>query len=352
MIVKDEEENLTRCLESIHHLVDEIIIVDTGSTDKTKETAEKFTSKIFDFIWVDDFSKARNFSFNKASKDYIFWLDADDILLEEDHDKFALLKNELQDEIDAVSMPYLLAADENNTVSHSVRRNRVVKRSNHFKWHGAVHEYLEVGGNIKASDIRIKHCKEVSGLSNRNIKIYEKMLSEGKEFTPRDMYYYANECYDHNNLSTAIDYYNKFLDTNRGWEEDVIASYGKIADCYIHLNDYESAIDHILESFKIDIPRAEQCCRLGYIFLNRGAIEQAIYWYKQAAASDYERDKQKGGFINANCYTWLPHLQLCVCYDLLNDHKKAYYHNSLAKKYNPNELSILHNEKYLNTLLN
>ena len=71
MIVKNEEKILARCLDSIHDLVEEIIIVDTGSTDRTKEIASKYTKKIYDFEWIDDFAAARNFSFQFATKDYI-----------------------------------------------------------------------------------------------------------------------------------------------------------------------------------------------------------------------------------------------------------------------------------------
>ena len=80
MIVKDEEKNLNNCLSSCSSLFDEIIIVDTGSTDRTKEIAKKYTNNIYDFKWCDDFSKARNYSFSKATKEYIMWLDADDII--------------------------------------------------------------------------------------------------------------------------------------------------------------------------------------------------------------------------------------------------------------------------------
>ncbi len=83
MIVKNEEELLQSCLESVADLCDEIIIVDTGSTDKTKAIATMYTDRIFDFTWIDDFSAARNFSFQQATKDFIFWLDADDLLLKE-----------------------------------------------------------------------------------------------------------------------------------------------------------------------------------------------------------------------------------------------------------------------------
>lgn len=84
MIVKNEQDVLSRCLLSAADLVDEIIIVDTGSTDATKEVAKNFTDKIYDFIWCDDFSKARNFSFSKATCDYVMWLDADDVILPRD----------------------------------------------------------------------------------------------------------------------------------------------------------------------------------------------------------------------------------------------------------------------------
>ena len=68
MIVKNEEKLLARCLDSVAGLMDEIIIVDTGSSDKTKEIAARYTDKIYDFEWIDDFSAARNFAFSKAKK--------------------------------------------------------------------------------------------------------------------------------------------------------------------------------------------------------------------------------------------------------------------------------------------
>ena len=71
MIVKNEEKILDRCLSTVADLVDEIVIVDTGSTDATKEIAAKYTEHIYDFLWVDDFSAARNFAFSKATCEYI-----------------------------------------------------------------------------------------------------------------------------------------------------------------------------------------------------------------------------------------------------------------------------------------
>ena len=80
MIVKNEEDNLDLCLSSIAKHMDEIIIVDTGSSDGTKEIAQKYTQKVYDYKWKDDFSAARNFSISKASYDYILVLDGDEFI--------------------------------------------------------------------------------------------------------------------------------------------------------------------------------------------------------------------------------------------------------------------------------
>ena len=78
MIVRDEERNLEACLAPIAALFDEIVIVDTGSLDRTKEIARQFNARVFDFEWSDDFSAARNESMRHATGEWIFWLDADD----------------------------------------------------------------------------------------------------------------------------------------------------------------------------------------------------------------------------------------------------------------------------------
>ena len=82
MIVKNEAEILARCLDSLVGLMDEIIIVDTGSTDDTKEIARQYTDLVYDFSWCDDFAAARNFSFSKATKEYIYAPDAHEVLSE------------------------------------------------------------------------------------------------------------------------------------------------------------------------------------------------------------------------------------------------------------------------------
>jgi glycosyltransferase involved in cell wall biosynthesis len=84
LIVKNEEHCVKECLESIKDIAYEIIIVDTGSTDSTKEICKKFTDKIFDFNWNDDFSEVRNYAKQKSSGDWILLIDADEIIIAEE----------------------------------------------------------------------------------------------------------------------------------------------------------------------------------------------------------------------------------------------------------------------------
>lgn len=347
MIVKNEEEVIGRCLESVKDVVDEINIVDTGSTDQTKQIVQQYTNRIYDFKWINHFAAARNFSFEKATKEYILWLDADDVLLPEDQEKLKELKKSLQPSIDAVSMNYKLSVDEEGNVTSFIRRNRLVKREKNFQWIGAVHEYLSVFGNILDSQISVSH-KPLSHDTDRNITIYTQLIESGKELSPRDIYYYANELKDHSRYEEAVEYYERFLNSNQGWFEDCIQACFKIADCYTALQKNEQVFNAILRSFQYDVPRPEACCRLGYQFMEKQRNEEAIYWYQQALLV---KEKPNSPFQNKIYTTWLPHLQLCVLYDRLEQYELAKKHNEAAEKFKPSDERILHNKAYLEALL-
>ncbi|WP_286184260.1 glycosyltransferase family 2 protein [Clostridium sp. CCUG 7971] len=343
MIVKDEEEVIERCLNSIKEVVDEIIIVDTGSRDKTINKAKNLGAKVYDFKWVEDFSKARNFAFSKATKDYIIWMDADDVLNKSDIDKFKLLKESIDESIDSVTMNYVLSVNKNGEITSSLKRNRLVKASNNFKWVGKVHEYLDVRGNIIHSDINIIHKKEKE-YTNRNLKIYEKLVSTGENFSTRDIFYYANELYDNRLYDDAIKQYIKFLDKKDGWVEDIKAACSKLADCYSYKGDSENELKYILKSFEYDIPRADFCCKLGRKFLNENKLDAAIYWYECAINLSPQKDNMS--LINHDMYTFLPMIQLCVCHYRNGNIKKAYLYNEMASKYKPEDVSVKYNKEF------
>lgn len=347
MIVKDEERVISRCLDSVKHIVDEIIIVDTGSTDKTKEIVAKYTQHIYNLPWQDNFAEARNYSFSLANKDYILWLDADDVIPEDDGNKLLKLKKTLSPSIDSVTMNYNLQYNKDGKVLSSLKRNRLVKRSKNFRWVGHVHEYLEVYGEIFHSDINIEHRKEASAVSYRNLKIYEKMLNSGIQFTPRDTLYYANELHDHQRYDEAAECYRRFLKDNKGWYEDNIHTCGRLADHYGRINNDEEKLRYIFKSFEYDSPRADFCCRLGYHFLARNKYTQAIFWYE--LATQLQPPKNVLGLVNHACWTWLPHVQLCICYYRIGKLELAKKHNDIAEGLAPDSPYVQYNKKFFNS---
>ena len=164
MIVRNEEQVIARCLDSVQGIADEYIIVDTGSTDRTKEIISTYTQKDYEFQWIHDFAAARNYSFEQATGDYILWLDADDVLLEKDREKLLELKASLNPAYDSVMMDYVLSRDGQGNAQMLTRRNRLVKRSSGFRWVNPVHEVLVVSGNVIHVPIEISH------MSNRELK--------------------------------------------------------------------------------------------------------------------------------------------------------------------------------------
>lgn len=346
MIVKNEEDVLERCLSSVQQAVDEIIIVDTGSTDRTKEVAAKFNAKIFDYEWTNHFANARNFSFDQATSDYILWLDADDVLQPADLARLLYLKETTPFDYDTVTMNYHLSFDHNGNPTYSYRRNRLVKRSNNFRWIGPVHEYLAVFGTSLRSDISVTHRKERS-YSDRNLQIYLSRYESGEQFSPRDQFYFANELRDNARYEESIEWYNTFLNGKQGWVEDNVSACSRQAYCFEALNKRDQAIIHLLRTLQYVPPRPDFCCQIGALFSADRQYDNAIYWYEQALVTS--RNTSDMSFHNPATATWLPHLQLTVCYDRIGNTEKALEHHLKSMELNPQHPSMVFNDNYFKT---
>ncbi|WP_052350350.1 glycosyltransferase family 2 protein, partial [Paenibacillus gorillae] len=311
MIVKNEEQVLARCLDSVKTLVDEVIIVDTGSTDRTKEIAAKYTSRIFSFVWTEDFSAARNYSFQHATQDYILWLDADDWVQEEDLHKLVALKADLAADIDAICMNYVLAFHTLGQPTAVAKRNRIVKRSRQFQWHDPVHEYLDVSGHIVFADITITHDRRHSH-SQRNLRIFEKAIKEGAVLNHRQLLHYAMELTANGHYEKAIAIYQCQLDDPSGYFEEKLDACDRMAHCYHELGCKDEQLLALLKTFHYDVPRADYVCRIAYYFQENEDFEKAVNWYELALKLEKPDNRLYG--VNHAAWTWLPHEQLAVCY--------------------------------------
>jgi glycosyltransferase involved in cell wall biosynthesis len=348
LIVKNEEETLARCLDSSKELVDEIIVVDTGSNDKTREIAGRYTDKVYDFPWINDFSAARNFSFSKGTMDYLMWLDADDVILEEDRVKFLSFKNTLDPAVDFVLLKYNTGFDRQGRVTFSYFRERLAKRSLNPRWEEPVHEYIQMSGKIINADICITHKKIHPSNKGRNLAIYEKRIAGGGELTPRGLYYYARELKDNARYDEAIKYFNKFLESKKGWVEDNIGACSGLAACYQAKGENGQYLQSLLRSFEYAVPRAEACCQIGYYFKAQRCYTEALFWFE--LATKLKKPENSWGFFQEDYWGYIPCVELCVCHYALGNRQEAIRYNNQAAAFKPNDPAVIYNQNFFREL--
>ena len=348
MIVKDEAERLPACLDSVREAVDEIVILDTGSTDATKEIARRYTDRVYDYPWQDDFAAARNASMALARRPFILWLDADDVLDPAEREKLIALKPYLDDAVDAVMMPYHYAFAPDGRPSLVFERERIVRRARGFVFSGAVHEAMAVSGNILHEDIAVRHTGCHGAQSNRrNLRIYEGMLARGEALSPRDRYYYARELKSAKEFARAEQAFAAFLETD-GWMENRIDACVQRGECLRALGRQQEARQAYLCALSL-APRAEALCALGACLLEAGELEESTFWYRAALLCRMPR--QSGAFVSPDAYGYIPLMQLCVIYDRQGQTLLASQMNEQALLLRPGDAAAMQNRAYFTRAL-
>lgn len=356
MIVRNEEETLERCLNSIGDIPNEIIIVDTGSTDLTKEIASKYTKKIYDYEWRDDFAAARNYAFSKASMEYCMWMDADDVLPEEEKQKFLCLKENLDKEVDMVMMPYAVGFTDSGTLSCCYYRERLMKNNGGYYWKGRVHEAIVPHGKVLYSSVTFEHRKLKKTDSQRNLKIYEKMIAERRGealelkdiFTPREMYYYARELMEHGKYKKAQEVFEGFLKRTGGSLTNRKDACRMRGFCLGMSGKKEEQLQAYLEGLKLGSPNPQLCCDIGSCFVERQQWKDAVFWYRCALEADHHMEE--GEFVCRAYKGYIPCLQLCVCSYWMGDIQEAKKWNNKAGEYEPSGREYLENLRFFSDL--
>ena len=305
MIVRNEETFLGDCLRSVRGIVDEMIVVDTGSSDSTAQIASDFGARVFRFEWTDDFSEARNHSIEQAKGDWILILDADETIAQSDAGKIRALARGDADGYLFTYRGYSRDSNDMRWVANDSsypegngwdgwiegRVVRMFRRDERIRFQGAVHELADLsirsfGGKILETDVIIHHFHEKKGKE----KLFEKQLQylglceknlekfPANAKTHHDMgliYRYVLK-----DISKAIHHQELAVDLDPGFEEARMA----LAYSYHQSGEEKATARELTALLERNPEYAPALLLCGIILERRGRIERAIESYERAAA--------------------------------------------------------------------
>lgn len=323
IITKNNQDTLEKCLNSIKGLVGEIILVDTGSGDRTKEIARKSGAKIFDLIWNNNFSEAKNFALSKASGDWVLNLDADETLSEKDIDNikqltensefmgFSFIQRNYRNGIGLFSSVSCTDDEyEESKVSSCFIPRRMVRLFRNLpgiKFEGAVHDSVELSilkqGKIKDTKIPIHHFGMLSR-GNERTKMYIDMENKNIKDDYFQYYQIAIQLHSIKEASESLKFLSKSLEKNPhfhlAWLEKgiIFLEQGKIHEAefalrkaedsgshemifshlgivYSILQSYSLSLKYFLRALSMNPKNADTHFNLGITYRNMGNITNA-----------------------------------------------------------------------------
>jgi glycosyltransferase involved in cell wall biosynthesis len=305
MIVKNEERVLARCLESIQGAVDEIVIVDTGSTDATKEVARRYTDHVFDFQWCDDFAAARQFSFDQATSRWVFWLDADDIVHGAASIKPGL--EALPDDVGLIYWRYIYEHDEAGAPSWQFWRERCVRVDAGPTWVGRIHETVTTAHQcvrVRMPEVVVEHYREHERSMekmHRNLAILQaELAASGDSPSARLLLHLGRDLASSGQVRKALPHIRRYVRMVTIPEESYYG-YVYLAGLYSGLKRYDQAIAAYLTALRycpdwpdayfglaevyyylLDWPKVEHWIRLGRMMAipdNNSITNPLVYTY-------------------------------------------------------------------------
>ncbi|WP_246615206.1 glycosyltransferase [Clostridium thailandense] len=336
MIVKNEEKNLESCLSKIHSFVDEIIIVDTGSTDNTRKIASEFTDKIYDFQWCNDFSKARNYSISKASSEWVLILDADEFV----NDFFRYTVDEFinnpsnENKVGRIKRINIME-DSFETKKYTEWVNRLFNK-NYFCYEGIIHEQIIAKDGkeyeTECLDITAEHVgytKEVLGRTKkikRNIDMLKSALSLNSE-DPYLYYQLGKSYYMLKDYKTSSLYFEKSLDFDLNYYleyvSDLVETYGY---SLINSGRYSDAL--VLENVAYIYDNSPDFHFLiALVYMNNAMFDKAIE--KFLCCTKFPHGKVEG------ITSFLAYYNIGVIYDVLGFKEQALDYYRMCGEYGP-----------------
>lgn len=355
MIVKNEEKYIAKSIDSVKDIVNEIVVVDTGSTDSTLEILKNYKVKLYNYKWENDFAAARNFAINKVNSDWILFLDADEILDESSKDNLINYINRTNlDGCHFIVYNYRLENQNDFTIHYAFR---LFRNNRGYYYKGKIHEqifnekYTNITSRFSNEDIILHHygysfeVLEKKDKRSRNIPILLETLKEN----PNDsfnLFNLGNEYLAQNDVNTALHHYElsySNLDLTKHYSVHLLY---RMAVCYQYIKKYDKAMRLVDEGLQHFSPNVDFEYLKGCLFLDTKRYTLAIDSFNNCLAIGDSASTIK--FVS-NCGSINPLMALGNLYYTLSDYNKALESYNKVLNINNSDLSILYK---IGTVLN
>lgn len=342
MIVKNEEKILRKSLDSVKDIIDEFIIVDTGSTDNTRDIIKEY-GKLYE-IPFKNFVETKNEALKLATSDYILFMDADETVV----NGLELIKSYAENGVDCLHAQIVEGSLENPY--NLYLRARLWKNNGSYKFEGPnVHEVI-TGEGIPVIDTNIKvlhshEHKTQEDYITRFTKYIELLSDYSKKHLDdtRSVYYLGRTHQDLGNFQEAIHFYKKYLKMNSKFRDEMWDAAYNIGKCWKAQGEYEKAIVALEAARKYDPRRAEVDFLLGQIHYDLQNIELSISYFKKSFDSSIPEDVVL--FLNPKLYNELPAEYLVLLYNKLHNYEGAIKYTNYLITLQPST-----NERLINNL--
>ena len=350
LIVKNEEKTIEECLESIAGHVDELVIVDTGSTDKTVEICNKFTDKVLHFDWIDDFSAARQFALEALSDDcdWFVWLDADDVV--KNAEAWRGMAERDDGKVDGYVFPYDYSRDEKtgqNTCT--LYRERLIKNPKAWFWYGAVHEVLMKKDKTQPAYAITDECSyfhkrpEEKNTPERNLKIIQKYLADCKKKgeipDPRMVIYEGSELMAHGQHLEAIRAFKDYIKVS-GWDEEKYQAFHKMSDCLRAVGKFDDAIQCEMQGLTVKDDWADGYFGIAECYYHKKEWDKVLRWTERGFALGSPKTLL---IVNPLDYTYAPRLYYAIALFNLGRVHEAIKITEEALDILPHDTNLQHN---------
>lgn len=359
MIVKNEVLLLPRCLESIKGLADEIIVIDTGSTDRTKEIAQQYHAMVYDFQWISDFAAARNESIRHATGKWILWMDADEYWdpMDVPGIREFLMQLDATKPVGIVTpiINYMGSTEQGESVeSASIR---IFSNHPHVLFENPIHEQVV----SKKNDMNFhrfpfyiyhtgytKQVREQKDKSNRNMAIFES-LARTRKLTSYEQYTLGNEYMVKRDYKKALYYYQKATSQKKNAEGWVIHCISQFIHAYLNLERFKEAYDLIEKYLPQWSKYPDFYTYKGIVYTYFGCYDLAITEFEKAINIAEKSGQSRFWLISPNLGSTIPFTKLVEIYSETLDKPKVIYYLTKLIQANPADQVSLY--KLINSLL-